>query len=148
MTRHIRWIAVAVFVAGCAAGAPAAPSASAVPASAPAASGAEIVLQVAPGDLGCDTIGVDYREVTFQIDPAAAEQVTALASTGAVLHTFWAAGFRGGSAADKTVLDPTGAVVVTDGERLAIPQGAFPSLKGYFVCPSPDALYILVAEPS
>jgi hypothetical protein len=145
MTRHIRWIAVALFVAGCGAGTPA-PSASAVPASAPA-SGAQIVLQTAPGDLGCDTIGVDYREVTFQIDPAAAEQVTALASTGTVLHTFWAAGFRGGSAADKTVLDPTGAVVVTDGEKLAIPAGAFPRLKGYFVCPSPDALYILAADP-
>ena len=148
MTRPIRWIVVALFVAGCGAGAPAAPSASAVPASAPAASGAQIVLQTAPGDMGCDTIGVDYREVTFKIDPAAAEQVTALASTGTVLHTFWAAGFRGGSAADKTVLDPTGAVVVTDGERLAIPQGAFPSLKGFFVCPSPDALYIFAAEPS
>jgi hypothetical protein len=147
MTRGIRWIVVALFVAGCAAGAPATPSASAVPASAPAASGGEIVLQPAPANLGCDTIGVDYREVTFQIDPAAAEQVTALASTGTILRTFWAAGFRGGSAVDKTVLDPTGAVVVTDGEKLAIPAAAFPRLKGYFVCPSPDALYILAADP-
>ncbi len=147
MTRIIRWIAVAVLVAGCAAGAPATPSASALPASAPAASGGEIALQPAPPNMGCDTIGVDYREVTFQIDPAAAEQVTALASTGTVLHTFWAAGFRGGSAADKTVLDPTGAVVATNGEELAIPAGAFPRLKGYFVCPSPDALYILAADP-
>ena len=146
MTRTIRWIAVALLVAGCAAGAPATPSTTAVPASAPA-SGAEIALQPAPANMGCDTIGVDYREVTFQIDPAAAEQVTALASTGSVLHTFWATGFRGGSAADKTVLDPTGAVVATNGEKLAIPAGAFPRLKGYFVCPSPDALYILAADP-
>ena len=105
MTRHTRWIAVAMLVAGCAASAPVTPSASAVPASAPA-SGAEIALQPAPANMGCDTIGVDYREVTFQIDPAAAEQVTALASTGSVLDTFWGTGFRGGPAADKTVLIP------------------------------------------
>ncbi len=106
-----------------------------------------ISLQPAPSDLGCDTIGIDYREVTFQIDPAEAEQVTALASTGATLDTFWAAGFRGGPSADKTVLDPTGAVVVTNGDKLAIPAGAFPRLNGYFVCPSPDALYILATDP-
>ena len=157
MTRHIRLIAVAMLVAGCGTSAPATPPASAPPdsappesvppASAPAPSGAEIQLQPAPANMGCDTIGIDYREVTFQIDPAAAEQVTALASTGTVLHTFWAAGFRGGSADDKTVLDPTGAVVATDGDKLAIPAGAFPRLNGYFVCPSPDALYILAADP-
>ena len=106
-----------------------------------------IALQPAPGDLGCDTIGVNYREVTFQIDPAAAEQVTAVADTGMTLDTFWAVGFRGGSSVDKTVLDPTGAVVATDGEKLAIPADAFPRLKGYFVCPSPVALYILAQDP-
>ena len=167
MTRHIRWIVVAVLVAGCGTSGTATPSASAVSASAPAASapaasapaasapaasapvasGAEIQLQPAPANLGCDTMAVDYREVTFQIDPAAAEQVTALANTGTVLHTFWAAGFSGGSAADKTVLDPTGAVVATNGDKLAIPEGAFPRLNGYFVCPSPDALYILATDP-
>jgi hypothetical protein len=111
------------------------------------ASGTGIQLQPAPANLGCDTIGVDYREVTFQIDAAAEEQVTALANTSTVLHTFWSAGFRGGPAADKTVLDPTGAVVATNGDKLAIPEGAFPRLKGYFVCPSPDALYILETDP-
>ena len=30
---------------------------------------------------------------------------------------------------------------------LAIPQGAFPRLKGYFVCPAPEARYILAADP-
>ena len=162
MIRQVRWIAVAVLVAGCGTGAPATPSVSAVPASnpppasappasTPVASGGEIPLEIqlqpAPGNLGCDTIGVDYREVTFQIDPAAAEQVTALADTGSVLQTFWAAGFRGGTVADKTVLDPTGAVVVTNGDKLAIPEGAVPRLKGYFVCPSPDALYIFATDP-
>jgi hypothetical protein len=91
---------------------------------------------------------VDYREVTFRIDPAATDQVTALADMGTVLRTFWSAGFRGGSAAEKAVFDPAGAAVVTDGEVLAIPQGAFPRLHGYFVCPSPDALYVLIADPA
>jgi hypothetical protein len=152
MFRHIRWMAVAVLVAACGSATPTSAPVSAPPASAPQASalgpsGAAIQLQLAPANLGCDTIGVDYREVTFKIDPAAAEQVTALANTGLVLHTFWAAGFRGGTADNKVVFDPTGAVVVTDGDKLAIPEGAFPRLHGYFVCPSPDALYILAADP-
>jgi hypothetical protein len=33
-------------------------------------------------------------------------------------------------------------VVARDGDVLAIPEGAWPSLGGYFVCPSPNALYI------
>jgi hypothetical protein len=148
MTRHVRWITVALLVAGCGSAGPATPSASLPPASAPAASGAEIQLQPAPANLGCDTVGVEYREVTFQIDPSAAVQVTALADTGTVLHTFWSADFDGGSATEKVVLDPAGEVVVTDGEVLAIPEGAFPRLHGYFVCPSPDALYVLIADPA
>ena len=152
MSRHIRWMAVALLVAACGSTTPAtpfgtAPPPSEPPASVPAGSGAEIQLQLAPADLGCDTIGVDYREVTFQIDPGSTTQVTALANTGLVLQTFWAAGFRGGTVDDKVVFDPTGAVVVTAGDKLVIPQGAFPRLKGYFVCPAPEALYILAADP-
>jgi hypothetical protein len=149
MLRHIRWVAVAVLIAACGSATPTSAPVSAPPASvsAPVASGAAIQLQLAPANLGCDTIGVDYREVTFKIDPAAAEPVTAVTNTGRDLHTFWAAGFRGGTAEDKVVFDPTGAVVVTDGDMLAIPEGAFPRLQGYFVCPSPDALYILAADP-
>ena len=145
MTRHVRWVAVALLVAGCGT---AGPSMSPSPASSPIASGNEIQLQPAPANLGCDTIGVDYREVTFQINPAAAEQVTALTDTGTVLQTFWSAEFDGGSATERVVLDPAGEVVATDGEVLAIPEGAFPRLHGYFVCPSPDALYVLIADPA
>jgi hypothetical protein len=103
-------------------------------------------LRQAPPNLACDAIGVDYRQVTFEIDPTAADPVTALTDTGRALRTFWSADFRG-SAGDKTVLDPTGAVVAADGEVLAIPEGAFPRLHGYFVCPSSDTLYILMADP-
>jgi hypothetical protein len=149
MFQHLRWMAVVVLVAACGSATPTSAPVSAPPASesAPGASGAAIQLQAAPANLGCDTIGVDYREVTFKIDPAAAEPVVAIANTGLDLHTFWAAGFRGGTADNKVVFDPTGAVVVTDGDKLAIPEGAFPRLNGYFVCPSPDALYVLAADP-
>ena len=152
MIRPIRWIVLAALVAACGTTTPTtAPGASApvasAPGSAPAASGAQIQLQPAPDNLGCDTIGVDYQQVTFHIDPAAAEQVTAQADTGAVLHTFWAVGFVGGSAAEKVVRDPAGAVVAADGEVLAIPQGASPRLHSYFVCLSPDAIYVLLADP-
>jgi hypothetical protein len=142
---------VALLVAACGSAAPttapASAPVSAPPASAPAGSGAVIQLQPAPADLGCDTIGVDYREVTFKIDPAAAEPVTAEANTGLDLHTFWAAGFRGGTADNKVVFDPSGAVVVTDGDKLTIPEDAFPRLQGYFVCPGTEALYILATDP-
>ncbi len=92
-------------------------------------------------------MGVPYREVMFRIDPTAAEQVSAVTDTGAILRTFWSAGFRGGLAADKAVVGPAGEVVAGDGDVLAIPPAAWPRLHGYFVCPSPDALYILAADP-
>jgi hypothetical protein len=147
MSRQIRLLAVVVFVAACGSVTPTSVLVSAPPASAPAGSGAAIELQSAPADLACDTIGVDYREVTFQFDPGSTTQVTALANTGLVVRTFWSAGFRGGTADNKVVFDPTGAVVVSEGDKLAIPEGAFPRLKGYFVCPAPEALYILAADP-
>lgn len=140
MIRLIRSIALAALVAACG---------STTPTTVPGSSGepgAAIQLRQAPPNLACDTIGVDYRQVTFEIDPAAADPVTALTDTGMVLRTFWSADFRS-SAADKTVLDPTGAVVASDGEVLAIPDEARPRLHGHFVCPSSDTLYILIADP-
>jgi hypothetical protein len=38
--------------------------------------------------------------------------------------------------------------VAKDGDELDVPEGAFPRLKGYFVCPSQDALYVLLQDPS
>ncbi|HSL76284.1 MAG TPA: hypothetical protein VK867_05025 [Candidatus Limnocylindrales bacterium] len=108
-------------------------------------SGAGLVLQPAPANLGCDTVGVPYRSVTFKIDPAAADPVTATTDQGTTLRTYWSAGFVGGAA---DVRDPNGQVVAKDGDVLDIPEGAFPRLTGYFVCPSPDALYVLLQDPS
>jgi hypothetical protein len=133
----------AVTVAGCA---PPAGDRTAPPAASSAPS--SIALRTAPANLGCDTVGVDYRNVTFHIDPTAAEQVSATTDTGKVLLTYWSAGFRPGTAAERVVRDPAGQVVVTDGQVLPIPQADWPRLHGYFVCPAPDALYVLVVEPS
>ena len=139
MIRQMRSIALAALVAACG---------SATPTTAPASPGAPIQLRQAPADLGCDAIGVPYRQVMFRIDPSAVEHVSAITNTGAALRTFWSAGFRGGSADEKVVRDPSGAIVAADGEVLGIPQGAWPRLHGYFVCPSRDALYVLIQDPT
>ena len=116
--------------------------ATAATASAAAAS-SRIVLHQAPANLGCDSIGVEYRGVTFHIDPAATEPVSAVADTGVSLVTYWSAGFHAGTAAERVVRDPAGQVVVADGDTLAVGQ----RLHGYFVCLAPDALYVLLADP-
>jgi len=109
---------------------------------------AAIQLNVAPANLGCDAMGVPYRSATIRLDPTAADQVTALTDDGAPLKTFWSEGFVGGSVDDPSVLDPDGVVIARDGEIVVIPDGQWPRLHGYFVCPSPDALYVLLTDPS
>ncbi len=131
-------------IVGCGSPNPVGPS----PSGATASGSAAIRLGLAPANLGCDAIGVPYRRVTFRIDATASEPVSAVANTGTLLHTFWSAGFQGGSADEPVVRDPAGRVVATNREVLAIPDGAWPRLHGYFVCPGPDALYILLADPA
>lgn len=121
---------------------------SAVPSDAPSAppsTGAGVTLQPAPANLGCDTVAPQYSSVTFHIDATVSPDVTATTNGGATLKTFWSEGFVGGV---SDVQDPSGQVVVMDGDVLDMPQGAFPRLKGYFVCPSADALYVLLQDPS
>ncbi len=128
----------------------AAPSAaSASPTTATPPSGTTtIVLNEAPANLGCDTIGIDYKSMTFRIDPAAAEQVSAVTDTGVALSTYWSTGFMPGTDAERLVRDPNGKVVVSDGDVLQVPPAAYPRLAGYFVCLGPDKLYVLLADPS
>ena len=124
-------------------------SASPSPALEPsAAPGAAFRLNVAPANLGCDAITVPYRSATIHFAPADPDQVTAVTDAGASLKTYWSVGFVGGTFADPAVLDPEGIVVARDGEIVTIPQGAWPRLNGYFVCPSPDALYVLLIDPA
>ena len=147
--RSIAILVIAGAVTGCIGGStPSAAPSVAPPSEAPSGespSGGGVVLQPAPADLGCDTMAVQYRSVTFKIDPAAADPVTATTDGGATLKTFWSVGFVG-AAAD--VQDPSGQVVAKDGDVLEIPGDAFPRLKGYFVCPSSEALYVLLQDPS
>jgi hypothetical protein len=46
------------------------------------------------------------------------------------------------------VLDPAGAVVAADGERLAIPMSEWPRLHGHFACPGPDPIDVFLQDPS
>ena len=116
------------------------------PTAADGGGGETIELSFAPDDLGCDAVGVPYRSVTFVIDPAAGQDVTVTTDIGSSLATAWQTGFVGGPVADRTVLDASGAVVARDGEVMEIPEGASPSLHGYFVCPSASVLYVF-SEP-
>ena len=111
------------------------------------AAAATIRLNVAPANLGCDAMGEPYRSFVIRFDPDAADQVTADSDDGAPLQTFWSAGFVGGPVGDPSVLDPDGNVVARDGEEVVIPDGQWPRLHGYFVCPSPDAIYVLLTDP-
>ncbi|MFL5721691.1 MAG: hypothetical protein ACJ778_14565, partial [Chloroflexota bacterium] len=110
--------------------------------------GTPLVLNEAPANMGCDTVGIDYKSMTFDIDPDAMDHVTAETDTGVTLKTYWSAGFQPGTSADLVVRDPTGAVVVNNGAVLQVPPGAYPRLHGYFVCLAPDKLYVLLTDPS
>ncbi len=110
--------------------------------------GEPLVLRLAPVGLACDAIGVDYDLVTLRIDPGADEHVSGITDDGRVLLTYWSAGFLAGTAADPVIRDPEGHVVARDGDVVPIPPAAWPRLHGHLVCPTPDALYILVEDPA
>jgi hypothetical protein len=97
--------------------------------------------------MGCDAILPRYRSVTIRIDLGADEPVWAVTNLGGLLTTFWPAGFQAGSEPDPVVRDAAGVVVARDGEFLPIPEGAWPRLHGYFVCPGDTAIYVLNADP-
>jgi hypothetical protein len=112
------------------------------------ASSSAIVLRPAPPDLGCDSIGWEgerYRTLTFHVDPGAAEQVWAESDGGAMLATYWSAGFQPGTE-PGVILDPMGGVFVTDGDVVEVPEAANLEIHGYFVCLRPDRLYVLTRE--
>jgi hypothetical protein len=109
--------------------------------------GSTIVLREAPANLACDAIGVDYKSLTFRIDPHAQEQVAAETDTGVSLATYWSAGFRPGTDRELNVRDSNGEVVVADGDLLQVPAAGYPRLQGYFVCLAPDKIYVLATDP-
>jgi hypothetical protein len=94
-------------------------------------------------DLGCDSIMPPYRSWTFHIDPSAAEPVWAIANTGTRLRVEWGLMFRGIVGPPSLVVDDHGLEVIRDGTSVVMPDAAWPSLAGRFVCPSPDTVYVL-----
>lgn len=148
MTRQrVVWLILCLSLVACTSGSAPSPTAE-VPAATASAGASTIVLHEAPANLGCDTIGIDYKSMTFHIDPAATEQVSAETDTGVTLVTYWSAGFQAGADSERVVRDPAGKVVVTDGDVVEVPPAAYPRLAGYFVCLGPDKLYVLLADPS
>jgi len=137
-------LVVALALGACSAAAT--PSPTATPGSSPSPAPGELVLDRAPDITGCDTIGVDYTSLTFRIDPTASPQIWADADTGPDLTVRWDSTFNAGTGA--TVVDKSGAVVLEDGDTLEVPGGAFPELKGHFVCTGPTGLIILDQAPS
>jgi hypothetical protein len=106
-----------------------------------------LALRQAPDNLGCDSIGIDYRRMTFRLDPDAAEPVSAITDTNVQLRTNWSAGFKQAPGGQRAIVDPAGQVVVTDGQTLDVPQAGYPRLAGYFVCLGPSEIYVLLQEP-
>ncbi len=79
---------------------------------------------------------------------AAEEPVFGETNDGRELAVFWSEGFEGIDGPEPIVQDAKGDVVARDGEEITIPEGAWPELHGYFVCPSEVSLYVLEEEPS
>jgi hypothetical protein len=138
--------AIGIALAACSTAATPAPTAT--PAGSPTAVPGELVLDRAPDTTGCDAIGIDYTSVTFHVDPAASPQIWADANTGVSLTVRWDSSFEAGTGAEPTVIDASGAVVLEDGDTLDVPAGAYPELKGHFVCTGPTGLIILDEAPS
>ena len=151
LRRTISLLLVSVALVACASPGTSAPTPSPVPSAVPSPSAApstSIGLHRVAGDMGCDTIGIDYTSLTFHIDPAAEDQVTALTNKAVTLKTYWSNGFQPGSDSERVIRDASGQVVVRDGDPLLIPAAAYPRLAGHFVCLAPDAIYVLDADPS
>jgi hypothetical protein len=83
-----------------------------------------------------------YRSLVIHIDPAKATPVWAIADTKARLRVLWGAADHGLGLDKPVVLDAFRRELAVDGTRIDIPDGAWPSLNGRFVCPGPDAVYI------
>lgn len=131
---------LAVAAGACTGGATPAPTAT--PGSSQTPGAALLVLDRTLDDTGCDTIGINYTSVTFHIDPTASPQIWADADTGVKLTVKWDSTFQAGTGAEPSVVDGSGAIVLRDGDVLDVPGGAYPELKGHFVCTGESGLTI------
>ena len=132
---------VGAFVLGCSPAAVTSPSAPPVAPSQPA-SAAGIVLQ-RTGQMGCDTIGIDYKSATIKIDATSDPDVWAETDTERKLAVNWTEGFTATEGDAPVINGPKGEEVARDGTVIDVPaDGSYPRLVGYFVCLAPDALYV------
>lgn len=152
-------LALAALVLGCSpaaapsvspAGAPSqpAPSQPSSVAPSPIASSGSVVLE-RTGPIGCDSIGVDYKSVTINIDAASDPDVwggTDTESPGKIAVK-WTDGFTATGETEIVILGPKGEEVARDGTLVNLPDGANPRLAGYFVCVAPEAIYVLETDP-
>ena len=146
-TQRTLFVVACLVLSACTGSSSSSPTASASPKPttvAAAPSSAVIVLHETPDNLGCDSIGIDYTTMTFHIDVAAAEQVSAMTDTGVSLVTYWPAGFKADTAGERVVRDTAGQVVATDGEVLRVGR----PLHGYGVCPSTSKLHVMLPGPT
>ena len=71
------------------------------------------------------------QNLTFRIDPEAAEAVVAVNDRGIARPVLWPRGFIPGTTDNPVVMDSAGLVVLRDGDRLLKES---PMLHGYDVC--------------
>ena len=148
-------VILGAFVLACGPSASSSPSvaspqvASTAPSQAPAgsqATGSGIVLE-RTGPIGCDTIGVDYTSATIKIDAASDPDVWAETNTGQKLEVSWTDGFTATDGPPPVINGPKGEEVARDGTKIDVPANTNPKLAGYFVCLSPDEIYVLETDP-
>jgi hypothetical protein len=85
--------------------------------------------------------------LVIHIDPSAANPVSAVADTGHPLKTFWNSTFRGGTSTDPFVYDRQGRRRRRGRHHDRSPHQGVPTLAGYFVCPSADAIRVFDRAP-
>ena len=133
---------------GCGSAASSSPSVAPAPSTAvsPAGPPGAIVLDRTPS-IGCDSIGVDYTSATIRIDASSDPDVWAETEGAKKLAVKWTDGFSATDGSPPTIVGPKGEEVAHDGTKIDVPAAAYPRLAGYFVCLSPDALYVLETDP-
>jgi hypothetical protein len=126
----------------------AAPSQAASVAPSPISSASGIVLE-RTGPIGCDSIGVNYKSATINIDPASDPAVWAGTDTAVPgkIAVKWTDGFTATDGQEIVIRGPKGEEVARDGTVINVPDGAYPRLAGYFVCLAPEAIFVLETDP-
>ena len=130
-----------------------APSASAAPSqpasTAPSPLASSGIVLERTGPISCDSIGVNYKSATINIDAASDPAVWAGTDTAVPgkIAVKWTNGFTATDGPEIVIRGPKGEEVARDGTVINVPADAYPRLAGYFVCLAPEALYVLETDP-